>query len=132
DNVSVNENGGIAVKTSIGLFKEAEPYSYQSFNGRNLEIASKFVLSADNVATFVIPKGYNKSEKLTIDPELVFSTYSGSVSDNWGHTATYDGEGNLYSGGTIFGANFPATVGAFQTKFEGLVDVSIMKFSPDG
>jgi gliding motility-associated-like protein len=132
DNVSVDENGGIAVKTSIGSFKEAEPYSYQSFNGRNLEIASKFVLSADNVATFVIPKGYNKSEKLTIDPELVFSTYSGSVSDNWGHTATYDSEGNLYSGGTIFGANFPATVGAFQTKFEGLVDVSIMKFSPDG
>ncbi|MCF2493786.1 DUF7948 domain-containing protein [Dyadobacter chenhuakuii] len=132
EQVSVNETGQIVVKTSIGQFKEAEPYSFQQINARTTEVSSKFLLSADNVVTFSIPKAYNKSEKLTIDPELIFSTYSGSVADNWGHTATYDDEGNLYSGGTVFGANFPATVGAFQTKFEGLVDVSIMKFTPDG
>ncbi|TLU99252.1 DUF7948 domain-containing protein [Dyadobacter luticola] len=132
EKVSLNETGQLVIKTSINSFKEAEPYSFQNVNGRVVEIASPFELQADNVARFTLPKGYNKNAVLTIDPELIFSTYSGAFADNWGHTATYDSEGNLYSGGTIFGTNFPATVGAFQTKFEGLVDVSIMKFTPDG
>jgi gliding motility-associated-like protein len=129
--VSLNEEKQILVKTSVGQFKEAAPYSFQNTNNKAVEVPSSFKLSG-TTAEFNLPKGFNKSLPLTIDPELIFSTYSGSVSDNWGHTATYDAGGNLYSGGTVFGANFPATVGAFQVKFEGLVDVSIMKFSPDG
>jgi gliding motility-associated-like protein len=132
EKVSLNETGQVVVKTSVGQFKEAEPYSFQQVNAKTVDVPSKFTLAADNSAQFSLPKGYNNRETLVIDPELIFSTYSGSVSDNWGHTATYDDEGNLYSGGTIFGANFPATVGAFQVKFEGLVDVAIMKFTPDG
>ncbi|NIJ53263.1 DUF7948 domain-containing protein [Dyadobacter arcticus] len=132
EKVSLNETGQLVIKTSIGTFKEAEPYSFQNINGKTVEIASPFSLLNENTAQFNLPKGYDKKQILTIDPELIFSTYSGSTSDNWGHTATYDDEGNLYSGGTVFGANFPATVGAFQTKFEGLVDISLMKFSPDG
>ncbi|MCF0070463.1 gliding motility-associated C-terminal domain-containing protein [Dyadobacter sp. CY261] len=133
EKVSLNELGQIVIKTSVGEFKEAQPYSFQSSaNARTVEVASTFRLNSENIAHFDLPNGYNRSLPLTIDPELIFSTYSGSVSDNWGHTATYDGDGNLYSGGTVFGTDFPATTGAFQVKFEGLVDVSIMKFNPDG
>jgi PKD repeat protein len=132
EKVSLNETGQVVIKTSVGQFKEAEPYSFQQVNSKTVDIPSKFTLAADNTAQFALPKGYNNRETLVIDPELIFSTYSGSTADNWGHTATYDDEGNLYSGGTVFGTNFPVTVGAFQTKFEGLVDVSIMKFTPDG
>ncbi|GGN01394.1 hypothetical protein GCM10010967_39750 [Dyadobacter beijingensis] len=133
EKVSLNESGQIVIKTSVGEFKEAQPYSYQpAANARTSEVASAFRLSPDNIAHFELPDGYNQSLPLTIDPELIFSTYSGSAADNWGHTATYDGEGNLYSGGTVFGTDFPATTGAFQVKFEGMVDVAIMKFNPDG
>lgn len=133
DNVSLNESGQIVIKTSVGDIKEAQPYSFQSgSNARTTDVPSTFRLSADNIAHFELPRGYNKSLPLTIDPELIFSTYSGSVADNWGHTATYDDEGNLYSGGTVFGTNFPTTTGAFQVKFGGLVDVSIIKFNPEG
>ena len=133
EKVALNESGQIVIKTSVGEIREAQPYSFQSGgNARATEVPSAFRLSEDDVAHFELPSGYNKSLPLTIDPELIFSTYSGSVADNWGHTATYDDEGNLYSGGTVFGANFPATTGAFQVKFGGLVDVSIMKFNPDG
>ncbi|MCE7061113.1 gliding motility-associated C-terminal domain-containing protein [Dyadobacter sp. CY343] len=131
EQVSLSSERQIIVKTSVGQFREAEPYSFQNINNKAVEVPSAFSLSG-NTAQFILPKGYQKNAALTIDPELIFSTYSGAVSDNWGHTATYDAEGNLYSGGTIFGANFPATVGAFQVKFEGSVDVSIMKFTPDG
>ncbi|SEJ09492.1 gliding motility-associated C-terminal domain-containing protein [Dyadobacter sp. SG02] len=133
DKVSVNESGQIVIKTSVGDIKEAQPYSFQSgSNARAAEVPSAFRLSEDNIAHFELPAGYNKSLPLTIDPELIFSTYSGAESDNWGHTATYDDEGNLYSGGTVFGSDFPATTGSFQVKFAGFVDVSILKFNPDG
>jgi len=133
DKVSVNEAGQIAIKTSVGDIKEAQPYSFQpGSNARTTEVPSAFRLSAENVAHFDLPAGYNKALPLTIDPELIFSTYSGAESDNWGHTATYDDEGNLYSGGTVFGSDFPATAGAFQVQFAGFVDVSILKFNPAG
>lgn len=132
ERIALNEAGQVTVKTSVGEFKEAQPYSFQRSGARTTEVASAFRLSDDHKIRFDLPQGYNKSEPLTIDPELIFSTFSGSIDDNWGHTATYDDEGNLYSGGTIFGANFPATTGSFQVRFGGAVDVSIMKFSPDG
>jgi gliding motility-associated-like protein len=130
--LALNKEGQTVISTSVGQFKEAQPYSYQVVNKSTIEVASRFNLSEGNRVRFELPKGYDKSQALTIDPELIFSTYSGSVSDNWGHTATYDDAGNLYSGGTVFGKDFPATVGAFQTKFAGLVDVGILKYNPDG
>lgn len=130
--VALNQDGQLEVKTCVGSFKEARPYSFQEVNGKAAEVPSAFVITDGNRLSFDISKNYVKSRTLTIDPELIFSTYSGSVSDNWGHTATYDSQGNLYSAGTVFGRNFPATTGAFQTRFGGEVDASILKFSPDG
>ena len=121
----------LIVDTSVQSFSENKPYSYVSRDGRATEVAAAWQLSG-NVAQFSLPNGYDRTQQLTLDPELVFSSYSGSVSDNWGHTATYDKEGNLYSAGSVFGGNFPVTTGAFQVSFGGTVDVSVMKFSPDG
>ncbi|GAB2767228.1 hypothetical protein GCM10027275_06900 [Rhabdobacter roseus] len=130
-NLSLNEHGQAVVKTSVGEFKEAKPYSFQEIDGRTLEVPSRFTLE-DKVLRFTLPADYNHAHPLTIDPELIFSTYSGSLPDNWGHTATYDAAGNLYSGGTVFGASFPVTTGAYQVQFAGLVDAAIMKFNPEG
>ncbi|MFB6306340.1 MAG: hypothetical protein ABEH43_05030, partial [Flavobacteriales bacterium] len=50
---------------------------------------------------------------------MIFSTYSGSFSDNFGYTATYDSKGFLYSGSTAFGDNYPVTTGAYQQNYAG-------------
>jgi hypothetical protein len=130
--LEINKSGQLLVSNPLSSFKEAQPYSYQVIEKNTVKVSSRYILSEGNRIRFDLPKGYNKAQLLTIDPELIFSTYSGSKVDNWGHTATYDDAGNLYSGGTVFGTNFPATVGAFQTKFAGEVDAAILKFSPDG
>src|SRR5690606_32640004 len=70
----------------------------------------------------------------------IFCSFTGSQSDNWGYTATYDAGGNLYAGGIVFGSNYPVTTGAFQTVWAGGgntgestgFDIGIMKFSPQG
>ncbi len=75
-----------------------------------------------------------------IDPQLVFSTFSGSTSDNFGYTATYDQQGYLYSGSSAFGQGYPTTLGAYQTTWAGGdgsgslagTDIALTKYSLDG
>lgn len=127
----------LVIETSLQSISENRPYSYVSEHDRATEVAARWQLEpgapgAPRKVHFHFPNGYDKTKQLTIDPELVFSTYSGSYSDNWGMTATYDPAGNLYSGGIVFAPDFPVTTGAFQTRFSGVVDVAILKFSPDG
>ncbi len=128
------------VVTSVNTITELAPYAYQQINGLQQEVACEFVVEG-NVVSFHFPEGYDENYDLVIDPELAFSTYTGSVSDNWGYTATFDSESNHYGGGIIFGTEYPVTVGAFQEVFGGgngqtfltyPIDISITKFSADG
>jgi gliding motility-associated-like protein len=130
DNIRINEYGDLEITTSVHTFGEKKPYCYQIVHGAKVEVPSRFVLE-NEIVRFQI-QDYNKSLPLVIDPQLVFSTFSGSAADNWGNTATYDTLGNLYTAGTVFGAGFPATVGAFQVNFAGLVDVGVAKYNPTG
>ncbi|MDJ1481464.1 gliding motility-associated C-terminal domain-containing protein [Cytophagaceae bacterium YF14B1] len=125
------DNGFLLTETSVNKVTETPPYTYQLTNkGIRHEIASSFTLN-NNVVSFSFPKGYNRRSAMVIDPVLVFATYSGSYTDNWGYTATYDKDGNLYSGGIEFGTRFPATIGAFSTAFSGMTDVAILKYNPN-
>ncbi|MGR3809460.1 DUF7948 domain-containing protein [Jiulongibacter sp. NS-SX5] len=133
------ENGRIALKTEINQINEFEPYTFQQINGLRTSVASKYSLR-DNVLTFDI-ENYDHHQDLIIDPEVVFSTYSGSISDNWSHTATFDSKGNLYAGGSVFGPNYPITNGVAQPNLGGATndpgfvlttDIVINKYSADG
>ena len=134
------ENGNLNIKTTLANIIEMKPYCFSetvvNANSRQgfSEVKSNFKVDK-NVVTFSFSNDYDHNKTLTIDPKLIFSTYSGSTADNWGHTATYDSEGNLYAGGsTLSGGtgSFPATTGAYQLKNGGYWDVAILKFSSDG
>ncbi len=125
------KNGNLHVRTSLNEVIEQKPYSYQLIKGKKIEVPCAFKLER-NIVRFVFAKGYNKKYPLVIDPVLVFATYSGSAADNWGNTATFDIQGNLYSGGSVFGINFPVSVGAYQVNFSGQIDVGILKFDSLG
>jgi len=127
------KNGSLHIKTSMGEIIEKAPLAYQVINGKEVEVPCKYKLKKD-VISFDFSKGYDASIPLIIDPILLFSTYSGSTSDNWGFTATYDASEHTYAGGVVFGAGYPLTTGAFQMNFgAGIgVDIGISKFLPDG
>jgi gliding motility-associated-like protein len=136
DGISLEENGRLKVLTSINTIFEMKPYAYQIINGKEVEVACDFVL-VDDIVSFNLPNGYDKSVELVIDPTLVFSTYSGSPSDNWGSSSTHDNLGNMFLGGISLGPDYPTTIGAFQTDFAGgegfnETDVVITKFTANG
>ena len=127
------KNGELQVSTTVGNIKEEKPFAYQHAS----EVQCVYQL-AQNEVSFDVGI-YNHSQLLVIDPNIVFGTFSGSVSDNFGNTATFDNAGNAWAGGTVYGGNFPVTQGAYQFTFGGGIasnggsrDVSILKFSSDG
>ncbi len=123
--------GKIVVGTVHGYFFENVPVSYSESNSRKKSVLTEYELQKD-IISFNFPEGYDTNVQLVIDPELIFSTYSGSYADNWGFTATYDDHGNLYSGGIVFGVGFPATNGVFQPESVGEWDVGILKYDSTG
>jgi len=120
--------GNLLVKTSVGSITERAPQAWQTdAAGQRRAVACRYVL-AGRVVHFALG-AYDTARPLTIDPVVVFSTYSGSTADNWGFTATYDNFGNLYSGGIAFGPGYPTSDGAYQTTFAALIDIAIIKYN---
>ncbi len=133
ENIRLHE-GDLYYATSVNKVKESSPYAYQIINGNKVEVACIYVLKK-NTLSFELPEGYNEKYKLIIDPVLEFSTYSGSTTDNFGYTATYDNFGFLYSGSTSFGAGYPTTIGAYQINYAnntGGTDIAITKYDTTG
>ena len=126
------KNGNLLINNSVNPITETKPYAYQYRNGKIVVVNCEYIIE-DNTVSFIFPDGYNKNLTLYIDPELVFASYTGASSDNWGYTATNDDDGNLYGGGIVFGSGYPHTVGAFATTYQGgEEDIGISKFSADG
>lgn len=117
---------------SVGVVFEKEPIAYQIIDGKKKNIRCNYRVE-ENIVSFEFPKGYDDNYALIIDPELIFSTYTGSLADNWGFTATYDENGNLYGGGIVFSTGYPTTTGAFDQIFNGGgQDIGITKYTSDG
>ncbi len=125
------EKENLILKTSIGEMIELKPFSYQIINNDTIPIVCKFHLEK-NKLTFKIEQEYDKNYTLIIDPILVFSTFSGSTSSNWGFTATYDYIGNVYSGGVVSGQGYPVSPGAYDISYELYWDIAIIKYNSIG
>ncbi len=126
-------NNELIIRNTVNNIIEQAPYAYQIINGDTINVLCLYKLAGKRVG-FVFPDGYRKNIPLVIDPVVVASTYAGANGETtWGHTATYDNLGNIYTGARSFGYGYPATLGAFQMNFGGGTnDAAISKFSPDG
>ncbi|MFT7591878.1 MAG: gliding motility-associated-like protein [bacterium] len=129
------KNDSLYVHTSCGLLKESPPVIDPQVPNAEETFATtdspkcRFKL-VDNVVHYDVydypswpenPDMQDSKGGFTIDPALIFSTYSGSRGDNFGFTATYDSKSNLYAGGITDGnqGNYPVTTGAIQKDYGG-------------
>jgi gliding motility-associated-like protein len=137
--ISIDSKGNLILDTDLGKIIEQKPFAYQIINGKEVKVKCKFQLDGDNL-TFDIGK-YNQNHILVIDPVLVFATYVGANSDNFGMTATYGNDGTAYSGGTVYGNDYPnpdplaydinSNFTVLNASY-GITDVFISKYSADG
>ncbi len=140
ESLSVDKKGRLIVRTVLGEVIEEKPYVYQIVNGKIKEVECTFVVNGDKVSYKL--GSYNKNVMLIIDPTLVFATYCGSPTDNFGMTATYGNDGTAYSAGTVYGNAYPmpdpfaydisSNFTVPNNATYGITDVFISKYSADG
>ncbi|MDR2963651.1 MAG: gliding motility-associated C-terminal domain-containing protein [Bacteroidales bacterium] len=127
----IDQSGNLTITTSVNSVVEQKPFAFQIIAGDTVEIPCSYSLQGFELSYNVA--SYNKNYTLFIDPELIFSTYTGSTSDNWGFTATYDHNNNVYAGGIVESFGYPVNTGAMQTNYGGgSWDVGIIKYDPSG
>lgn len=124
----------VVIETSVQTIIEKQPFAYQLVNGQMVEVPCDYRMR-NNVLSYEVG-AYDTSKPLVIDPEVAFSTFIGSPANSWGFTACDDSEGNLIAGAAVFAENYPTTVGAFSSSFNGAaanyMDMAVSKFSSDG
>ncbi len=139
DEIKIDKKGNLIIKTELGNIIEEKPYAYQIVNGKIIEVPCEYKLE-DGIVTFKLGD-YNKRVSLVIDPTLVFATYNGAISDNFGMTATYGYDGSAYIAGTVYGNAYPmpdANAYNISSNFTvtniGVIttDAFITKYSADG
>ncbi|QHL88592.1 hypothetical protein GU926_14600 [Nibribacter ruber] len=121
------QNGNLVIATTVGQVTEHQPVAYQITNNQRIPVSCQYVLEGQTLR-FSFPDGYDQNLPLVIDPVVEFSTFSGSTADNWGYTATYDSQGNMYSGGIADFVGYPTSPGAFQETYMGAWDMAIIKY----
>jgi len=137
--LSVDRKGNLVIESPLGQIKQEQLAAFQEINGQRIWVDCKFIVQGDEVVFRL--GSYNKSVPLVIDPVLVFATYNGAFSDNFGMTATYGQSGAAYSAGMVYGNNFPMPNGSSYDPTGnfvaiggnyGVTDVFITKYNPTG
>ena len=132
------KNKELIIGTSVGDVKELYPYTYQVEKTGRTTVDCKYAVK-DNVVTFKV-KDYSPDATVIIDPTLIFSSFTGSTTDNWGYTATPGPDGSFFAGGISFGSGYPVSPGAFDVTYNGggnedangPYDIAIIKLSSNG
>ena len=137
--LSVDEKGRLVVEGELGKIIEKKPYAYQIVNGKIVEVDCAYRVEGEDL-TFELGD-YNERVQLIIDPTLVFATYCGAISDNFGMSATYGYDGTAYNAGMVYGNDYPTPDGnAYDVNSNMTVgdvgvattDAFISKYSSDG
>jgi hypothetical protein len=127
--ISLLNDGGIKYQNGLGEMQETAPVSFLN-NGLN--VSSQFIEKNNNVHFSV--GSYDRTQILTIDPTLTWSTYlGGSAVDNT-QAMWIDNAGNVVVTGQTQSTTGIATSGAFLTSFSGggNNDAFVSKFSSSG
>ena len=150
-NSYITENGDLCIQSRFGKIINTKPaaWTIDPLNGNKKFIDISFKLE-NNILSYELGN-YNKNNILFIDPEIIFSSFSGSTVDNRGFTATPDMNGNLIAGGVAFGLGYPTKSGSYDVNYNGGdtiyvdsatnktynlthsgIDLTISKFNSDG
>ena len=131
ENVEMTPKGDLEISTRLGVLSEKEPVMYQEKDGARVQIRGGYGIMNDNIFGFTIQGEYDQTCPLIIDPELVYSTYLGGTSSDYGMGVAVDGAGNTIITGDTWSSNFPM-VNPIDGTHNGGGDAFVAKLSPSG
>jgi Beta-propeller repeat len=128
DDLSINGNGDLVMEIAGAQILQHKPQVYQWFEGRQTSISAKYRINAEKHVAFSVGD-HDVAQPIFIDPVLSFSfNFPGR---GFGSGIVVDSSGSAYITGVAGSADFPTTVGAFQTTWKG-EDAFVAKLNPRG
>jgi hypothetical protein len=133
--LSINKQGNLVVRTSIGETVHKDLVAYQVVNGKKNIVPCSFALDKLDATKISFKLGnYDKANVLIIDP-LIWSSFLGGGAGESINDIAVDASGNTVVVGSTDSSNFPTTVGAYKRTFtfwkEGSKAI-ISRIAPNG
>lgn len=127
----VDDGKAIEAVTALGTLREDGLFCYQEVAGRRIAVQASYALVGGN--EYAIALGpYDPALALVIDPTITWASFLGGTGDEEGFSIAVDSFGNRYVTGYTNSADFPTTVGAFDTALGGTLDAFVTKVNPLG
>lgn len=121
--VSVDKSSGNLVivpsTNENSVLTESAPVAWQTIENQRIPVVAHYSIADDGSIGFVLDR-YDRNHALIIDPELVYSTYYGSIGSTDGTGITVDSSGNAY------------ITGATPDMENSLWNAFVTKLSADG
>jgi len=132
ESLTLDDMGHLLVATPTGILIETAPFAYQEINGRQVEVACRYLILDENEVGFVLGE-YNGAYPVVIDPYLEYSTYFGGYGDEIGYGIAVDDTGCAYiTGSTDSTSIVLPSHSVYQETLAGGKDAFITKLSSDG
>ena len=115
---------------------EQAPIAWQEARAGRVPVEASFRLGKDGRIGFQLGD-YDPTRPLTIDPSVLFASYLGGGSRDWGYDIALDPAGNIYVAGGTSSIDFPTQSplqAARGRSSQGyfIADAFVSKLSPDG
>lgn len=125
DNVALAPSGNLKLTLGKIVLRESAPIAWQEIGGTKRAVEARWKMLDDAKVGITLGE-YDRSQPVTIDPVLVYSTHlGGNTGQDLSIPNTFpadtlilnvglDGQRNVYVTGTTSAADYPTTAGAFD------------------
>ena len=126
-------DGTLSIHTAAGVLTDASPVSYQTRAGARIPVEANYAPHGASYG-FALGAGYDPARALVIDPGIAYSTLLGGTDADEGLAIAVDSHGDAYVAGRTLSADYPTTLGAFDTTRNGPygTDAFVTKLDPTG
>ena len=128
--IKLQEDGDLAVATSLGILEQKGLKAYQIVNGKENIVPVRFNLLGGTKVGFTLG-AYDHSQPLVIDPIVYGSYYGGDGGIDEVRAVTSDADAGVYLTGATQAPDFPILFGPFSVNITGASDMFLAKLRGD-
>ena len=142
--IKIADSGDVILTTALGDVRLRKPIVYQlEQDGHKSLVAGNYVVAGPSERSSMVSRSsstrnvgiqlaaYDHNKPVVIDPVVVYSTYLGGSSQDFGRGIAVDGAGSAYVTGDAISVNFPV-LSPSQGAFAGNDDAFVTKFDATG
>jgi hypothetical protein len=123
----IDDTGALKLTTLTGEMRQVLPAIYQERDGARDRVEGRWVRTGAQTFSVSVDD-YDRTRPLVIDPLIMYSSYLGGSSGDWGMDISLDAAGNIYVAGGTTSINFPGATPRTSTATAGFVT----KFTASG